>query len=110
MPSNTSVETIRSFGTISRYSPWNATSAPSLAVIAERQRPPTRRSISATVSSPWFPAHHRFTSSGVVYTWNTSRAGASNSRVMRICVSDGVVTAAVCVVPVVIVRLLPPAA
>jgi hypothetical protein len=33
-PSKTSVETIRSPGTISRYSPWNATSNPPFAVIA----------------------------------------------------------------------------
>ena len=33
IPSKTSVETIRSFGTISRYSPWNPTSMPSSVTI-----------------------------------------------------------------------------
>ena len=38
--------------------------------------------------------HHRRTSSGVVHAWNTSAAGASNTRVMRISRSDGRVTTA----------------
>ena len=66
MPSKTSVDTIRSFGTISRYSPWKPTSIPPSAIITQRHVPPTRRSISAIVTSPRFAFHHRFTSSGVV--------------------------------------------
>src|SRR5919198_305894 len=62
-----SVETIRSFGTISRYSPWKPTSVPSSVTITERHLPPTRRSISAIVASPRFACHHCLTSSGVVH-------------------------------------------
>ena len=67
MPSKTSVETIRSFGTSSRYSPWKPTSSPSSVIMTERHLPPTRRSISAIVTSPRFAFHQRFTSSGVVH-------------------------------------------
>ena len=67
MPSKTSVLTIRSFGTISRYSPWKPTSKPPFAVITYRHVPPTRRSISASVTSPRCPLHQRLTSSGVVH-------------------------------------------
>src|SRR3954465_11235468 len=56
--------------------------------------PPTRRSISA-VTSPRFACHQRFTSSGVVPARYTKGFGASNSRVIRICVSVGRVTLAV---------------
>src|SRR5918994_6231527 len=95
MPSKTSVVTIRSFGTISRYSPWKPTSTPSQITITYRHRPPTRRSISATVTSPRFAFHQRLTSSGVVHALYTRCLGASNSRVMRICSSVGSVTVAV---------------
>src|SRR5215217_6417011 len=94
MPSYTSVATIRSFGTISRYSPWKAASNPSSFTITYRQVPPTRRSISATVTSPRFPLHQRLTSSGVVQALYTRCLGASNSRVIRICSSVGSVTVA----------------
>src|SRR5216117_3737830 len=57
--------------------------------------PPTRRSISAIVTSPRFGCHHRLTSSGVVHALYTRCLGASNSRVMRICLSLGRVTVAV---------------
>src|SRR4029077_20019091 len=57
--------------------------------------PPTRRSISASVTSPLFACHQRLTSSGVVHARYTRCFGASNSRVMRICVSVGRVTVAV---------------
>src|ERR671911_373375 len=95
MPSKTSVVTIRSFGTISRYSPWKPTSTPSQITITYRHTPPTRRSISATVTSPRFAFHQRVTSSGVVHALYTRRLGALNSRVMRICSSVGSVTFAV---------------
>src|SRR5215203_1695137 len=88
-PSYTSVETIRLFGTISRYSPWKATSKPSSVTITYRHAPPTRRSISAIVISPRFPLHQRLTSSGVVHALYTRCLGASNSRLMRICSSVG---------------------
>jgi hypothetical protein len=67
MPSKTSVETMRSSVTMSRYSPWKATSNPSFAVITYRHVPPTRRSTSALVTAPWSPAHQRLISSGVVH-------------------------------------------
>src|ERR671917_1065144 len=86
---------IRSFGTISRYSPWKATSNPPSVTIAHRHRPPTRGSISATVTSPRSPAHQRLTNSGSVHALYTRCLGASNSRVMRICSSVGSVTVAV---------------
>src|SRR4029079_3852993 len=57
--------------------------------------PPTRRSISASVTSPLFACHQRLTSSGVVHARYTRCLGASNSRVMRICSSVGSVTFAV---------------
>src|SRR5215217_7723523 len=79
----------------SRYSPWKATSVPLLATIAYRQRPPTRRSISASVISPCFPLHQRLTSSGVVQALYTRCLGASNDLVMRTCSSVGNVTLAV---------------
>src|ERR671916_2632953 len=83
---------MRSLGTISRYSPWKATSNPPSVTIAHRHRPPTRRSISATVTSPRSPAHQRLTNSGSVHALYTRCLGASNSRVMRICSSVGSVT------------------
>src|SRR5918992_4459693 len=86
---------MRSFGTISRYSPWKPTSKPPSATMTYRHLPPTRRSISAIVASPRLACHHRLTSSGVVYALYTRCLGASNSRVMRICSSVGSVTLAV---------------
>src|ERR671916_574147 len=85
---------IRSLGTISRSSPWKATSTPPSVTIAHRHRPPTRRSTSATVTSPRFPLHQRPTNSGSVHALYTRCLGASNSRVMRICSSVGSVTVA----------------
>src|SRR5918996_2111155 len=86
---------MRSFGTISRYSPWKPTSDPSSVTLTYRHLPPTRRSIWALVTSPRFACHHRFTSSGVVTALKTRCFGASNSRVIRICSSAGSVTFAV---------------
>src|SRR5436309_13226169 len=57
--------------------------------------PSTRRSIAALVTSPRFACHHRLTSSGVVHALYTRCLGASNSRVIRICLSLGRVTVAV---------------
>src|SRR4029077_14535763 len=57
--------------------------------------PPTRRSISASVTSPLLACHQRLTRSGVVHARYTRCFGASNSRVIRICVSVGRVTVAV---------------
>src|SRR6476659_9241959 len=93
-PSYVSVETTRSFGTTSRYSPWKPTSVPSPVTITYLHAPPGRRSISATVISPRFACHQRLTSSGVVHASNTKCLGASNSRVIRICSSVGNVTVA----------------
>src|SRR6266540_646989 len=83
---------MRSLGTISRYSPWNPTSKPPSATITYRHLPPTRRSISASVTSPRLACHQRLTSSGAVNALYTRCFGASNSRSMRICSSVGSVT------------------
>src|SRR5881397_1639714 len=80
---------MRSLGTTSRYSPWKPTSNPSSVTMTERHLPPTRRSISTTVTSPRFACHQRLTSSGVVHALYTRCLGASNSLVMRICSSVG---------------------
>src|ERR1700745_3342462 len=63
--------------------------------ITWRQRPPTRRSISTTVTSPRLACHQRATSSGVVHARHTRCFGASNSLVIRICLSVGSVSVAV---------------
>src|SRR5262249_37198142 len=102
------VETSRSVGRTSRYSPWNATSKPSGVTLTYRQVPPTRRSISQIVISPRFACHQRFTSSGVVNAFQTSSAGAANSRVIRICSSVGSDTVAVPLLLAVISCLLFP--
>src|SRR5262249_57596953 len=94
-PPAASVPPTRSPGPISRYSPWNPTSVPSPVTITCRQRPPTRRSISTTVTSPRFACHQRATSSGVVQARHTRSRGASNSLVIRICLSVGSVSMAV---------------
>src|SRR2546426_7520829 len=80
---------------MSRYSPWKPNSEPSAVTLTYRQIPPTRRSISALFTSPRFACHQRLTSSGVVHASYTRCLGASNSRVMRICLSVGSVTVAV---------------
>src|SRR5438445_13123451 len=69
--------------------------------------PPTRRSISAIVTSPRFACHQRLTSSGVVHALYTRCLGASNSRVMRICSSVGSVNVAVPLLVIAISFLLP---
>src|ERR1700680_190346 len=94
MASKISIDTTRSFGMTSRYSPWKATSNPPFAIITYRHLPPTRRSTSAIVTSPRSPAHQRLISSGVVHALYTRFLGASKSRVIRICVSVGRVTTA----------------
>src|SRR5712691_12390192 len=68
--------------------------------------PPTRRSISAIVTSPRFACHQRLTSSGVVHASYTRCLGASNSRVIRICSSVGRVTVAVPLLVIAIFFLL----
>src|SRR5712691_5302521 len=68
--------------------------------------PPTRRSISALFTSPRFACHQRLTSSGVVHASYTRCLGASNSRVMRICLSVGRVTVAVPLLVIAIFFLL----
>src|SRR6476620_8730050 len=92
--------------TISRYSPWNATSMPLSVTLTYRQAPPTRRSISATVTWPRLACHQRLTKSGVVQALYTRCLGASNSRVIRICRSVGSVTVAVRLLVAAIVYLL----
>ncbi|HUF35532.1 MAG TPA: hypothetical protein VMN37_06255 [Gemmatimonadales bacterium] len=57
---------MRSSGISSRYSPWKATSKPPPVTITQRQAPPTRRSMSATVTRPRLADHQRRTSSGMV--------------------------------------------
>src|SRR5687767_13965917 len=86
---------MRSSGTISRYSPWNATSNPSSVTITQRHFPPSRRSTSATVAVPRLACHQRLMSSGVVHALYTRCFGALNSREIRISVSVGSVTDAV---------------
>src|SRR5829696_9021538 len=85
---------MRSFWTISLYSPRKAASDPSLVISTQRHAPPTRRSIWTLVTSPRSPPHQRPTSSGSVHALYTRRLGAPNSRVMRICSSLGNVTVA----------------
>src|SRR5262249_32461900 len=65
------------------------------ATITCRHLPPTRRSISTTVTSPRFACHQRSTSSGVVHAFQTRCLRASNSLVIRICSSVGSVSFAV---------------
>ncbi|HSM61600.1 MAG TPA: hypothetical protein VK849_12415 [Longimicrobiales bacterium] len=67
MPSNTSVKTMRSSGTSSRYWPWNATSKPASVIITQRHLPPTRRSTTAVVTSPLLADQQRSISPGVVH-------------------------------------------
>src|SRR5687767_12371442 len=80
---------MRSSGTISRYSPWNATSKPSSVTITQRHLPPSRRSTSASVAVPRLACHQRLMRSGVVHALYTRCFGAWNSRVIRISVSVG---------------------
>src|SRR5262249_36743541 len=60
----------------------------------------------ATVTSPRHALHHRLMNSGVVHARYTRCRGASNSRVIRICVSLGRVTTADCLAVAAIVVLL----
>src|SRR5690606_25764716 len=92
---------IRSGASISRYSPWKATSSPSFVAMTYRQEPPTRRSTVAEVTVPCRPAHHRSMSAGSVSTRHTRCRGALNSRVTRISVSLGSVRTALPLVVVV---------
>src|SRR4051794_27214424 len=89
---------MRSRGTISRYSPWKATSKPSEATITYRHAPPSRRSMSQDCIVPRRPGHQRETSSGSVNARQTRCTGASNARVIRIWVSVGVETTALLII------------
>jgi hypothetical protein len=50
--------------------------------------------------------HQRWTSSGFVHACHTRSFGASNSRSIRICVSSGRVTLALCVLVIVLTFLV----
>src|SRR5438132_10315097 len=90
--SHSKVWTIRSGATTSRYSPRNPLVVRSGAPMTNRQRPPGRTSILSTVVV-WFRGpHHRGMRLGSVIALNTRSRGASNSRVMRISLSEGNVT------------------
>src|SRR5438270_861679 len=92
MGSHSKVWTIRSGALISRYSPRNAVSSAADVPLMNRQAPPGRTSILSTrVVCPRGP-HQRGMRSGSVIALNTSSRGPSNSRVMRISVSEGSVT------------------
>src|SRR5690349_14638371 len=86
------VETTRSGGTTSRYSPLNGCSWPSGPRRTKRQEPPGRTSISQTVSVEPCGPHHRFRCSGLLIASKTSRRGAPKSRVRTISRSEGNVT------------------
>src|SRR5213593_4495483 len=80
--------------TISRYTPPIPMSVPSLSLRhTQRYLPPTRTSISHTgIDQPGGPNSHCLTSSGLVWASKTSRRGASNTRVITISRSPGVVS------------------
>src|SRR2546429_2160573 len=77
--SKTTVRTIRSEGTTSRYSPVNGASVPSTTLI-HRHRPPGRTSICATVVDDPCGPHHCGMCSASVIAVHTSSRGASKTR------------------------------
>src|SRR5215469_2590639 len=78
------VETIFSYGTISRYSPAFQPSYPSGPRMQQRYFPPTRKSISQTGDVHPFGPHHCITYFGSVHAFQTSSRGASKTRVITI--------------------------
>ena len=87
-PSNSKVQTSRSGGTISRYTPRNANSAPSAPRLTKRHAPPGLTSIWSTVVVRRRGPHQRGIESGSVYALNTSARGASKVCSMTIVRSD----------------------
>src|SRR2546426_6845041 len=88
IPSNSNVETIRSGGTISLYTPWNANSLPSAPREMYRQAPPGRTSILSTIVVYRRGPHQYGIDFGSAYAVNTRSRGASNTRVITISRSD----------------------
>jgi hypothetical protein len=85
------VETSRSGGVISRYTPRIAISVPSERRQTKCLAPPGRRSISQTgMVQPFGPSIQCGTCPGLVQASQTSLRGASTTRVMTISRSDGV--------------------
>src|SRR6266571_4540630 len=81
-PSNSNVETSRSGGTISRYTPLNANSVPSGTRLMYRQTPPGRTSILSTVVEYLRGPHHTGMSFGSVYARKRRSRGTSKTRDM----------------------------
>src|SRR6266851_6451200 len=91
-PPHDSVQTSRSGGVISRYTPRISMSVPSARRQTKCHAPPRRRSISQTgMVQPSGPSIHCGTCLGLVQASKTSRRGASNTRVMTTSWSEGVV-------------------
>ena len=83
MPSHSKVQTIRSGGTISRYSPRKpCSSTPSGPLCRKRYLPPGRKSISHFASEYFRGPHHLSRCSHFVCASKTSSRGALNSRVI----------------------------
>src|SRR5579863_123052 len=78
------VETIFSYGTISRYSPAFQPSYPSGPLMQKRYFPPTRKSISQTGEVHPFGPHHCITYFGSVHAFQTNSRGASKTLVITI--------------------------
>src|SRR5438093_5231863 len=90
MPSHSKVQTIRLWGTISRYSPRKpCSSTPSGPRWTQRYFPPGRKSISQISSEYFRGPHHLSRCSHLLCASKTSSRGASNSRVITISRSDG---------------------
>src|SRR6266446_216889 len=79
--SRIAVKTMRSFRTISRYTPWNGLSLPSGPRITKRYAPPVRKSISQPGSVNPCGPHHCTICSCSVHALHTSSRGASKTRV-----------------------------
>src|SRR6266571_3434705 len=79
--SRIAVKTMRSFRTISRYTPWSGLSWPSGPRITKRYAPPGRKSISQPGSVKPFGPHHLPMCSGSVHSFHMSSRGASKTRV-----------------------------
>src|SRR6476619_2587084 len=97
---------MRSGGVISLYIPLMPISSPSGPLRTYRHEPPGRRSISHTGTDQPRGPNQCGTCAGLVNASNTSCRGASNSRVISISRSDGVVKVVSPIVLVVIVVLL----
>src|SRR2546421_9045320 len=91
-PSHSNVHTMRSGRTISRNSPRNAGISPSGPRCTIRHRPPGRKSISQLAKSYFLGPHQFDMCSQEPWASKTRSRGASNTRVITISRSDGVVS------------------